>query len=277
MKFDKYKAFPYPVLRPYSDDYNDVEFQATVEFKVSKEKITTSVVFAISASEIIDQINKDNAQYVAIISCRDTYFQSALTSNEKKIEADFDIGDLRGEVKVNTYIVVTKGIPSFVCPDINIEFGPGPFSFVEGDVLAQDEAQVFYFDRDMFRPITSVFDLVKKDDQPDGIWTASFDGDHIQIEVSPNMKLSIDEARNDTKKKVVLLNSVYFATAMQAIQKLKDSKETYEDRKWAQVILKQAHNKSLDIDAHDAYLLAEKLMQEPFKRLNEYVFKGVME
>ena len=25
MKFDKYKAFPYPVLRPESDDYKEVE------------------------------------------------------------------------------------------------------------------------------------------------------------------------------------------------------------------------------------------------------------
>ena len=61
---------------------------------------------------------------------------------------------------------------------------------------------------------------------------------------------------------------------MQAIQKLQQSKETYEDKKWAQVILKQAHNKSCDIDIHDAYLIAERLMQEPLRRLNDYVFKG---
>ncbi len=55
---------------------------------------------------------------------------------------------------------------------------------------------------------------------------------------------------------------------------LKESRETFEDKKWAQVILKQAHNRSLDIETHDSYLLAERLMQEPLKRLNEYVFKG---
>lgn len=274
MRFDKNKAFPYPVLRPYSDDYNDVEFQATVEFVVSKEKIVTSVGFAISASEIVEEIDNGNAEYVAVISCRDTYFQKVLTSNARKIEAEFDIGDLRGEVRVNTYVVVIKDIANYVCPDINVEFGPGPFKFVQGDILAQDDAQVFYFDRDMFRPITSVFDLVKKDEQPDGIWTVSFDEDHLQIEVSPSTKQSIDEARNSTKNKVVLLNSIYFAAAMQAIQKLKDSREEFESRKWAQVIIKQAHNKGLDLDSNDAYLLTEKLMQEPLRRLNEFVFKG---
>jgi len=63
MKFDKNKAFPYPVLRPYSDDYNDVEFQATVEFIISKDKITASVQFAISSSEIVDEIEQNNAEY----------------------------------------------------------------------------------------------------------------------------------------------------------------------------------------------------------------------
>jgi hypothetical protein len=60
----------------------------------------------------------------------------------------------------------------------------------------------------------------------------------------------------------------------QAILKLQQDRDTYRDKKWAQVILKQAHNKSQDIDAHDAYLIAERLMQEPLRRLNECVFKG---
>lgn len=275
MKFDKHKAFPYPVLRPYSDDYNEVEFQATVEFLIAKEKITATIGFAVSSDAIISEIEKNNAEYVSMISCRDTYFQSVISSKNRKIEVEFDIGALRGEVSVNTYIVVIKDIPSFTSPDINPEFGAGPFMFVEGDILAQDEAQVFYFDRDMFKPITSVFDLVKKDDQSDGIWTVAFDEEHIQIEVSPNMKVAIDEARNDVKKKVVLLNSIYFAAVMQAVQKLKESKDTYENRKWAEVILRQAHNKGCDLDSHDAYLIAERLMQEPLKRLNDYVFKGM--
>jgi len=274
MKFDKNKAFPYPVLRPFSDDYNDVEFQASVDFIVGSEKIKAKIGFAVSSEEIVEQIENGKAEYVAVISCRDTYFQSVVSSKTRTIEAEFGIGDLRGEVKVNPYIVVLEDISDFTSPDINSEFGVGPFSFIEGDVLAQDESQVFYFDRDMFKPITSVLELVKKDEQPDGVWGINFDEDHIQIIVSPALKLSIDEARNSTRKKVVLINSIYFAAVMQAIVKLKYEKPEYEMRKWAQVFLKQAHNKSIDINAHDAYMTAEKLMQEPLKRLNEIVFKG---
>jgi len=276
MKFDRNKAFPYPVLRPYSDDYKEVEFQATVEFEVGKEKIRVKVSFAVSSDEIAEEIKKGNAEYMATISCRDTYFQSVLASDSRKMEAEFDVGELRGEVRVNPYVVVKKDIKKFVSPDINSEFGAGPFSFVVGDILAQDETQVFYIDRDLFKPVTSVFELVKKEGQTEGLWSVSFDEDHVQIEVSPKLKESIDNARNDKSKRVVLVNSIYFAAVMQAIQKLKDeeTRATYEDKKWAQIIIAQAHNKGCDLNAHDAYLIAERLMQQPIKLLETYVLKG---
>ncbi|MDD5320747.1 MAG: hypothetical protein PHD43_09090 [Methylococcales bacterium] len=275
MKFDKYKAFPYPVLRPESDNYKDGEFQATVEFVIAENNIKASIGYALSAEEITNEITKGNAEYVCMISCRDTYFQQVISTSERKMEANFDIGALRGEVRVNPYVVVMKDIPSFTAPDINPEFGPGPFQFVVGDVLAQDEAQVFYIDRELFKPITSVFDLVKKDDLSDGIWTVGFQEDHIQIEVSPKMKEAIDAARNNHKKRAILTNSIYFAAAMQAVQKLKDPNENFEGKKWAEVIRRQAHNKGLNLESHDAYLITEHLMQQPIKLLDAYVFKGV--
>ena len=273
MKFDKYKAFPYPVLRPESDDYLDGEFQTTVEFTITEENIKASISYALSAEAITNEIAKGNAEYVCMISCRDTYFQKIISSSEKEIEINFEIGALRGEVRVNPYVVVKKYISTYISNDINPEFGPGPFHFVEGEVLAQDEAQIFYIDRDLFRPVTSVFDLVQKAELADGIWKVGFEEEHIQIEVSPKMKETIDDARNDQKKRIVLLNSIYFAAVMQAIQKLKDNYEDFEGKKWAEVIRRQAHNKGVNL-ADDAYLIAEHLMQQPVTLLDAYVFKG---
>lgn len=278
MRFDKQKAFPYPVLRPSSDDYKDCEFQVTPEFEIEKDatEIGVKITYALSSDEIINEIEKGNAEYVSIISCRDTYFRSVLATKEQKQEARFAIGLLRGEVRVEPYVVVRKEITSFTARDINPEFGSGPFSFSPGDILAQDEVQVFFIDRDLFKPVTSVFELVKKESLEGAEWTISFDQDHVQIEVSPLMKEKIDNARNDNKNKVILLNSIYFAGVMQAIQKLKDTGSTgeYEGYKWAMVIRHQAHNRGWDIEAHDAYLIAERLMQHPLALLDAYIFKG---
>lgn len=274
MKFDKNKAFPYPVLRPYCDDYVDVEFQTTVEFEISKESVVAKITYAISSEELVDEIEKGNAAYVSIVSCRDTYFRSVLISKLPKFEQSFDVGSLRGEVRVDPYVVATQKISDFKSSDINKEFGQDTFTFSPGDVLAQDETQVFYIDRDLFKPMSSVVDLVKNDLLSDGEWRVGLAENHIQIEVGQQMKESIDNARNDKPKQVVLLNSLYFPAIVHALQRLKEGQDEYENQRWAQVILMKLHNSGWELKEHDAYILAQRLMKQPLAILDTYVLKG---
>lgn len=274
MKFDRNKTFPYPVLRPFSDDYIDVEFQTNVDFTSNDGVVTAEISYRVSSSELIEQIKIGNAKFVSIVSCRETYFRDVLTSDAKQIVKNFDVGNLRGEVKVDSYIIAVKKIPSFSSPDINPEFGRESFAFTPGDVLAQDETAVFYIDRDLFKPVTSVFDLVKNPEYSEGEWRINLDDDHIQIVVSTAMKESIDNARNSTTMKVILLNSIYFSAAVHAIQRLKEYGSDYEEKKWGRVFYRQIHNNGLDLVSTDAYVLAQKLMKHPLKVLNAYVLKG---
>ena len=273
MKFDRNKTFPYPVLRPFSDDYIDVEFQTNVDFSSNEGVVTSDISYRVSSSELVDQIKSGNAKFVSIVSCRETYFREVITSDAKQVVKNFDVGNLRGEVKVDSYIIAIKKIPSFSSPDINPEFGRDSFAFTPGDVLAQDETAVFYIDRDLFKPVTSVFDLVKNPEYSEGEWRINLDDDHIQIAVSAAMKESIDNARNNTTMKVILLNSIYFSAAVHAIQRLKEGGDDYEEKKWSRVFYRQIHNNGLDLTS-DAYILAQKLMKHPLKVLNAYVLKG---
>lgn len=272
MKFDRNKTFPYPVLRPFSDDYIDIEFQTTVEFQDIDDVVSTKISFVISSEEILKEIQKGTAKFVAVVSCRETYFSQALTSDAGEITASFEDGALRGEVRVSPYVVAVSNIAGFKSPDINPEFGEGPFSFSKGDVLAQDETQVVFIDRNLFKPVTSVFDLVKNDALSGGEWMVGLDENHVQVEVSSKMKESIDNARNNNAHKVVIINSILFAAVIHAIQKLKENKAAYEDRKWAEVINRQLHNNGWDLESNEAHVLAQRLMKYPLQLLDTYVF-----
>jgi hypothetical protein len=274
MKFDKNKTFPYPVLRPYCDDYIDAEFQTTVDFEVAKDSLSADISYNLSSDEIQHQISVGNAKFVSIVSCRDTYFREVLESDETKILAKFDLGSLRGEVRVDSYIVAVKLIPQFCSADINQEFGRDSFSYSPGDVLAQDETQLFYMDRDLFKPVTSVFELVKNDSLSGGEWKVGLEEEHVQIEVSPQMKESMDYARNDKTNQIILLNSIYIMAVMQTLQKLKEGEGDYDDKRWARVIKEQLHNFGWDLAAHDPYILAQRLMKYPLALLDTYVLKG---
>lgn len=273
MKFDRNKTFPYPVLRPFSDDYVDVEFQTNVDFSSNEGVVTTDISYRVSSAELVEQVKNGNAKFVSMVSCRETYFREVIASDVKNVLKNFDVGNLRGEVKVDSYIIAVKKIPSFSSQDINIEFGRDSFAFTPGDVLAQDETAVFYIDRDLFKPVTSVFDLVKNTEFSEGEWRIYLDDDHIQIAVSTAMKESIDNARNDTSMKVILLNSIYFSAAVHAIQRLKEFGSDHEEKKWSRVFYRQIHNNGLDLVGTDAYILAQKLMKYPLKVLNAYVLK----
>jgi hypothetical protein len=274
MKYDEYKAFPYPVLRPNSDDYLDCDFQTTVNFSSEKQMILVDVSFAISSPEILEQVELGNAEFVAMVSCRDTYFQHMIRTNERKTRASFAMGDLKGAVVVNPYVIVKTQIQNYTSPDINPEFGAEAFTFIEGDVLAQDEPYLVYFDQESFKPITSLFDFVHRDNQPDGEWSIDFDSEHIQIVLSKKTKETIDNARaSNFKNKVILMNSIYFSAVMQAVLKIQHPDKAYEDKKWAKVFEKNAHNKNCNLESDDAYVVAQTLLQYPLKRMNEYVFK----
>lgn len=273
MKFDRQKTFPYPVLRPFSDDYLDVEFQTNTEFTIVGNDISLDCTFITSSGELQTEIEKGFAKFVSIVSCRDTYFRKVIQTDKQAFSVKLDADSLRGEVLVDSYIVAVKDINGFRSQDINPEFGQDAFFFAAGQILAQDETNAIYIDRELFKPLSSVFELVKNEQLSGGKWKVGVDQDNVQIEVSPEMKESIDNARNSKTSRAVLINSLYFSAVTQAIQMLKDVGD-FGDLKWARVMTQQIHNKGLDIESQDAYVIAQELMKHPLNVLRANVFQG---
>jgi len=274
MKFDRHKAFPYPVLRPYNDDFIDLEFQINAEWEVEGETAKVKIDYAISSEDIKQTIEHGNAVYISVISCRDTYTRNNVESNTPYSEAIFSVNDLRGEVRIDSYVVVVNDVPFFQSPDLNPEFGLDPVKYGVGDVMAQDETYVYYFNKEHFKPVESVFDLVIKASQPKGQWTIGFEGDHIQIEVNPLMKASIDSARNSKKNRYILLNSIYSVAVTQAIQLLKENPDDFSENTWAKVIFNQVNTHNCNLENDPAYLVAQKLLRFPLLLLENFIFKG---
>ena len=236
--------------------------------------LSVDITYTVSSEDILKEIYSGNAEYVSIVSCRETYYRKVLNSNERMIHAEFPSGSFRGEVRVDPYIVVKHPISEFASADINEEFGGATFAFSPGEVLAQDETQIFYVDRDLFKPVTSVFELVKNDSLSGGEWKVGLEEDHVQIEVSSAMKDLIDSARNVKSHQVVLLNSIYFASVVQALQRLKDNGGDFESKKWAEVMRRQIHNFGWDLNVTEPYVMAQRLMKYPLALFGTYVFDG---
>jgi hypothetical protein len=277
MQFDVQRAFPYPVLRPYVDDYVDGEFQAIVDMTHpdGSENIQLGAQFALSVDEIAALIDRGKASFVLVVACRDTYTSNVIRSAKSRVSERFATGDLRGEVVISPYIVAEEQISEFRCPLINSEFGEGPFSFQKGAVVAVDEPKAVYVDRDLFKPITSIFELVRDENLRGAEWRVNFSGPRVQIGLSASLKEKIDRFRNNPKNRAILINSVYFAAVMQCIHNLRDSE--YGDLRWAQIMRQQCHNQNIDIEKEPEYLVAERLLKFPLALLDTHVFRETQE
>lgn len=275
MRFDSQKSFPYPVLRPDIDDYLNAEFQVTVELNGvnDNKQISAQITVALSSEEIKKQIEKGNAAISIIFSCRDTYFREAITTNKYELTKNFGGGQFRGEVVIYPFVVAIKPITDFSAQGINPEFGQKSFSFHVGEVLAADEPRTVYIDRELFRPISSILQLVKRDSLKGFEWVVGFDEDKLQILLSPEAKEAIDKARNALKNKAILINSVYFSAIAEALQKIKDPDQDYDHLRWAQVIRQQCHNMGINLQAHDSYVIAQRLLKNPLQLIDKYVFQ----
>jgi hypothetical protein len=273
MQFDRQRAFPYPVLRPDVNDYLDGDFQVTADLQPSGSDMSVVATFqcALSVAEINKEIQRLNASFAIVVSCRETYYRETIFGHENSITRAFPGGALRGEVQISPYVVTRKRIKSFRCALINDEFGAGPFDFSAGSILALDEPKIIYVSRDVFQPITSIFQLVVDPNINGSEWRLRLNQPKVSIALSAAVKEKIDLARNSPKNKAILINSIYFASVMQCIRSLRDQTD-YDDYRWAQVMRQQCHNLGIQLTVEDEYLISERLMKFPLGLLAAYVF-----
>lgn len=279
MRFDSQKAFPYPVLRPDIDDYLSGEFQTTVDFVRSENdaKIKAKIHIGLSIQEIREEITRGNAVFSIIVACRETYFRAPITSTKYDVEKSFDSAMFRGEVEISPFVVAVRPIKKFRCKDINSEFSAKEFSFEVGEVLAADVPKVLYIDRELFKPISSILQLVKQDALTAWDWRLRFDENKIQILLSPEAKHSIDLARNDRGNRAVLINSIYFAALIEAVHKLRDDEQSFGALRWAKILVQQCHNAGIDFQTREPSEIVQRLLKSPLVYLNRYVFSEMQE
>ncbi|MAH04253.1 MAG: hypothetical protein CL561_01705 [Alphaproteobacteria bacterium] len=274
MQFDINRAFPYPVLRPDVDDYIDGDMQAIIEFVSSSngKNVVAKIKFDLSIPQLKELIKTNYAQYSMVFECRDTYYRKAILCSEDEFEVEFEEGELRGEVQAKPYIIAIKDIKEYECSFINPEFGLKKFSFDEGSVLAVDRPYCVYIDKDVFKPLSSVFTLISEENVKGYEWQIRLQDDYVHIVVSKDLKSTIDLARNTKKNKAVLINSIYFAAVVQCLSSLKNMPGEYDSFRWAEVVKEKCFNLGLDLEKEHEYQIAQKLMKMPFSMIDAHVF-----
>ena len=204
MKYDFNKAFPYPVLTDYSDDFMDSAFQASADLTIDDGQVSVESIFQLSEENIIRLIDEKKAAYALLVTCNSTYFRKLFIAEKNEIHETLDNGRLHGKVELRPYVVITKDVLGFHSSNINPEYSDSRFDYPKGAVIALDQPVIYYIDQEDFKVFGSVVRL-RADKNCKDDFRYTIEGDHIVISVSPAIKKMIDVSIFDAQKKEFII------------------------------------------------------------------------
>ena len=278
MRYDDRKAFPYPVLCPYNEDYSEGRFETQLIYELDKKgsDVRLELEHNLTQPLIKDYLASGKAQYTVIVNSRDTYFRDVLLGTNAKETLVYKRGELRGSIVVSSFITATEDIPKHKSPDFNKEFGNDGFPIKAGDVLALDEEKQFYVGVEPFQEIGTIWKLAANENIEMGSFDIRLDGESIEILLHPNQKQLLDSAKRQRDGQALIANSILLPGLMQVIREMCDPDHGYENHKWYQVMHGQCakHDVRTDDDSLDYLKAAQKLLELPLKDLNKRPFFG---
>ena len=280
MKYQPYKSFGYPVLRPSENDqienadYVGWNFQVELLSRIPPAAADT-VLIEYDLFQLVPALEKavqDNkAELLLMISCRETFFTDVFKLSDKsgsvKIKADL----LHGNTEFSIFIKCVENF-ELECEQINEEFGYKKFLAEKGNILAQSYTFRAFIHKEHYRNARSIVSISISEDLKDGEYTVSLDTRSQYIEVSTGRALNrkINGMWSSTDTKISVLNSFYVPIITQAISKLREKPEDYKDLKWAQIIESQLQSVREDTSVRDEpHNEAQALFKFPLTAISE--------
>lgn len=270
-----HRQLPHPLLAPWTDDYGDRKFSASVPHAVegNGKSINFTIKYHLTCGALSDLISKGDAHYVAVLTCPSTSQRIALRTpfDDENVHV-LKSGDYSDELLLSPYVVASRHVGGFISDEMADEFRtfkPGGFDLPRGAILAVGEDTRISLD-DSGSP-ESVIDLVSVRTMDHGMFNVDLEESRIKIYVSPVDKQRIDALRDrgvSSKEGALLFPSVYLHAVTEALRKMSDHSE---DKSWVRSMKKSLDNRNITADdeelKNDALKYAQRLMDRPIGML----------
>ena len=198
------RSYPYPVLRPDSDDFVDTVFK--VDWDEPKELPNAKYEFVFTVTntckEIRDLITEGKAVYMLRFVCKTTLCRRTFTFSEDICRIQLSLPDFLNYVIITPMIVALNDIENYSCEAFHPDYQGLEISVRMGDVLAISHP--LYFDAPAAPEIQENPESIihfRKSNRPNPPTIQIDDGSHcIYIELSPDMHEILQKIGSDTSE-----------------------------------------------------------------------------
>ena len=263
------RLLPHPLLAPWTNDYGEAEFLATVPHAVlnNGDKINLTIKYHLTSQTLRELVDSEQAHYVGLVICPKTFSRSSYLSRYDEAIESLQAGDYSEVLLFTPYVVATSQIEGFISKEHAEEIRqikPEGFTIRPGSILAVGRPTDIILE-DGGSPF-SVMDLVPDKTVDNGFFQVELEENKIEIHVSPEDKNRMEALRHrgeHTVEMAALFPAIYLHALTEALRNLSE----YSDYHWAHNIRRALERHNIDADTEqlkmDALKYAQILMENP--------------
>ena len=262
------RMLPYPLLAPWTEDYQNSSFGVEVPAAVlnNGHQVKVDLAFRLYSDTLRGLIDNDEAMYAVEVSCARTFVRSTHVTSEQDALL-LDANDYDNEILLTPYVVSTRGIEKFRSTEHAWEWRahrPEGLSVPACGILAVGNTTRIILE---MSGVSSVIDLIANPKVPEGTFHVLLDDERIKIHVPVAEKEKIEAVRTRRGSSVefaALFPGLYLHAVAEGLRNLPE----HENTRWA---ITTRH--ALDGSGHgrvddellrkDALRYAQELMEQP--------------
>ena len=269
------RTLPYPLLAPWTNDYVNADFTASVPNAILQNgrHINLTVKFNLTSHALRELVSNDQAKYVALINCSRTFSREEYPADQDDEAVIFlESGDYDQELDLTPYVVAVQEIKGFIAAEHADEFRlhkSNGFDIPSAAILAVgDSSRITLEDGGS---VESIIDLARNDRVEAGTFVIDLGDNRITIYVSKRDKEKIETLRMQgisSTEMAALFPAIYLHAVVEALQSLAVS--DHADKQWTHSIRRALERASIKVDDDElksnALKYAQILMRQPVGR-----------
>lgn len=256
--------YPYPVIRPYVEDYNDTIFVGKLTVTPENDGYYICPQFSIANAEIQSMINEGKLTYAIEVECASTWFRRLIkiTNNvAQKLDPTF----IHETVELTPCIIANERITDFTNSDFAEEYCSIKYTINTGEIIGIGQKRTFdaFYQNDIIKNGSSIVHFEGSDTLKE--LSCDFTGNLINITL-PTKQFENYKNCGYNKEKYKMLNAILSVpVVVEAIgiisddESNPDEKSGFEGKSWYKTIV--ANLKRYAENDNNKY---KKLLSKPF-------------
>ena len=243
--------FPYPVISPSTNDYNNKKFEVSYNAEPAIKEYKFNVDIVLEDKNLLNLIHSKSAHFFIVMECKSLGFRKNIISHDTQVNFELSSMDISNKVEIEAYIIANEDL-NLASDNFHMDYHGHIFQIEKGDVLGVAESFSFIpeDDTESFKNLGSIFH-VSKDNQKKPMKVGLDGTKYIMILLSEEDHQLYIRASNYKPYEPILISMFIVPALLFTINIMKEKGGDHEDKNWYRVILRRCSNLGYEEDPED--------------------------